>query len=636
MNMKKAMLLLPCMLLTFTPAESLSGNPDSDHSVYGQYKDTYFTRVCQDGNLDRNDPSAINRLPPGFHGNYPDEGIYEIGGHAGDRRENELPPLQVSEGDCLTMVSIMFEQSLLQFPLNQRMMRLGYEVEILKSGGEVFHHQYKERADRLSELFQRKENSDIWRTTGDDAGFEQGLNFAAYAPSHALYLSFWLRKGDKLRYLRFYYGDLPMKVVNASISYMTNPVSQGIESKYHGNDCTSGTFTKRVDSTLVYHMNVQIGKRLSKQFLLSKFLAKDVYDGDEKQIDAIEDPKGYFLHGELAKTGEVFPISLIVKDKQGNESRLRLKLHIVDTEGPSIEMIQTSSISASYQTDLASKEFVGRYFDVSDNSGDPLTYQVLQESGNEIPKLTIGSFPAKLIATDASSNCSELPFSLTLIDDVPPDIQSEAGEINLSPDKAVSSDYLLSLFKARDEIDGDVSLAIEKNTYSANAREIGSYQFAVRCQDHAGNEAHAEMTINVADTEGPVFYAKEKFMTVLEGKIPSLEEIVTSLVRQKVVPDRNYVSCKVIQGEEIGNQLSLGEHRFTLSLVADDESNEEVDLVLNVVKESEIKTFDSAIEEEATPTDPAKMSFWDKVVAWFKNIFRQIADFFRNLFTRKK
>ena len=54
------------------------------------------------------------------------------------------------------------------------------------------------------------------------------------------------------------------------------------------------------------------------------------------------------------------------------------------------------------------------------------------------------------------------------------------------------------------------------------------------------------------------------------------------------------------------------------------------------MKESEIKTFDSAIEEEATPTDPAKMSFWDKVVAWFKNIFRQIADFFRNLFTRKK
>lgn len=629
--MKKAFLFLSSLTLALIP--SLQSEP----KVVSKIKrpllagDTSYTQVCINGNLYKNNWNPVNVLPPGFHGNYPDEGSYEIGGHAGDSKDIEVPLLSTTSGEQYVMASISFETSLMQFDLNTRVKRLGYEIEIIKEDGSKVHHLYRDTADRINDLFYSV-NQVYGSANNDQEGEAKGYKFKAYYPSNALYLLFWLRKGERLHYVRFFYADLPMKVKNASLSYLTNPITDGIEGLYQGNDCSLSMYSRQVDTSLVYKMNVQVGKKLSKSYLCSKFLAKDIFDGTNQHIDTIEDIDGYFTTGEDAVLGAIYHVNLIAKDTTGNKTTLQLELHVVDTEGPLILAKESDVIKVSYETDFNSQDFVSQYFDVTDNAMGVLDYQIKLADNTDLPLNSIGDFKAKFIALDTSNNQSEYLFDLSLFDDVPPVIETQADEINLSPTKIVSSDYLKSLFKAYDAIDGEVDLQVTENTYSSNARKIGTYKYSVYCKDNSGNSTGKTLTINVADTEGPVFYAKENFMTVLEGEIPSLEEIVTSLVRRQVIEDKNYVSIKVEEGEEITNELTLGEHHFSLLLTADDQSEQRVDLTLNVVKKETIQTnTEEALQEEEIEVN-GKMTWWQRIVAWFKMIFAKIKAFFHKLF----
>ena len=70
---------------------------------------------------------------------------------------------------------------------------------------------------------------------------------------------------------------------------------------------------------------------------------------------------------------------------------------------------------------------------------------------------------------------------------------------------------------------------------------------------------------------------------------PLAQQSVQSLIRQEVIPNRNYVKWTILQGENIDENLSLGIHEFSLLLESDDNEAERVELTLNIVNESEMK-----------------------------------------------
>ena len=211
-------------------------------------------------------------------------------------------------------------------------------------------------------------------------------------------------------------------------------------------------------------------------------------------------------------------------------------------------------------------------------------------------------------------NITQENFSLTYIDDVPPVITSDADEVNLTPYNAMSKEEIKSLFHATDEIDGTLSLEVIEDTYTPNAEKIGEYSVTVKATDRSENTSTKKIVLRVQDSEGPVFYVKKSFIKATAGNIPTTEEIISSLIRQEVIPDKRYLRWDVIEGEKITNSLPVGIHEFTLLLEAEDESSETVHVTLEILpkESSETKT----------------LSFFDKILLFFKKLWEKIVSFF--------
>lgn len=239
------------------------------------------------------------------------------------------------------------------------------------------------------------------------------------------------------------------------------------------------------------------------------------------------------------------------------------------------------------------------------------------ENGDDIPENKTGVFSCVIEAMDSSGNITKDNFSLTLFDDVPPVISSTADEVNLTPFSNYNQEKISGMFSALDDIDGSTPLTVVEDTYSKSRDKVGDYVFTVSSVDRSGNKSTKSINIRVQDTEGPVFYAKKSFITASKENIPTMETIISSLIRQEVIPNRNYVKWTILQGENIDENLSVGIHEFSLLLESDDNEAERVELTLNIVNESEMKK--DVVQ---------KLSLWKRILLWFENLWKKIVSFF--------
>lgn len=586
-----------------------------------------YDQVCVKGDFSslKNDK---NLLPYGYHGNAKDEGIYEIGFEAGDPLGGKKPDISLASDAAFRVgTSICFEQDITKFPLNDRFTTLGYDIEIVKSDKTVTSFSYRGEAMRVADLFIF--SGDWGVSSGDDLGIREGYAFTYYKVTNSLNLLFNLRNGEKLRGVRFVYGDHPIRVTHASLYFPSNPFETNVQAVSMSSDCTAKSYTRRVDTSIAYRMDVEVGKRLSKEFLLNQFVARDEYDGSEFHIQDLEDPSGYFISGEQAPIGSVFTIALLAEDTAGNIARLHIELHVVDKEGPLIQIKESDLIECSYRELHNQDAFISNHFKITDNSKEEVMSRIIMKDGSILPVNTIGEMEVFVSAEDRYGNERKLPFKLKLIDDISPEIEKRADELTLSYKDVIASTDLLKFFTAKDEIDGDLPVSIVENTYSVNARKVGDYVFSVRAIDDSGNEEIASMTIHVTDSEGPVFYAKESIVTVLEGIIPTEEEIARCLIRQGVLPDDNYIVFNIIEGDPLDDSLPLGKHNYVMELKSDYGVSRKVSFVLEIVEKEKLPVTDG----EAILPEDHPLSFWEKIAKWFTDLFKKIGDFFRGLFS---
>ena len=125
------------------------------------------------------------------------------------------------------------------------------------------------------------------------------------------------------------------------------------------------------------------------------------------------------------------------------------------------------------------------------------------------------------------------------------------------------------------------------------------------------------MTIRVEDKEGPLFYVKETFLTVVEGEVPSLDDIVDALIRQQIIDNKVYVQKEVVEGEEINDRLKAGTYQVRLRLVDEEGEEESVLLTIEVVKKE-------AMEDVSSGT----MTFWQRFIQFWVDLWNKIVAFF--------
>ena len=576
-------------------------------------QDGNYTSVCVNGNLIYE--SQHNFLPRGFYGNYPDSGIVEIGGKAGDINGKPIPKLTWSKSGRF-MASIQFDKDPHQFITAEYIGKLGFEISVEIPGqGDLIVDNYV-NANSFDEIFLKDDDVYVFPANYPSSLISPFMTF--WTKSHAALFTFSMYEGYKLNYIRLTYGDCPERIVNASIfEEVLDPIPL-INEKYTKNDCSRRDYTANIGSHPVYNLISQYGTIYSKDFLLNSFAFRDEYDGELCHITEIEDPNNYFTYGAKADIGSKFTIYLIARDKANNISKITINFTVLDKRAPTVQAFDNKVKRVSYTSDLNSAEFINRFFIVKDNYDKQLTMSVKLQSGLDVPTDQIGSFPCRLIVSDSFNNISTLDFGLELYDDISPVIESEQDEMVLSPTKTVSETYIKSLFTAYDEIDGELEVEIVNNEYSGHENEIGSHIVEVEAIDSSGNVSTKKMIILVQDNEGPIFYAKESFLTVTQGDVPTLDEITESLIRQALIPNKNYVTKEIIEGENLTNNLSVGLYQMKLHLVADDESEELIMLTVKVIGKEDINVTDQSI------------SFWEAIVLFFINIWNKIVEFFTN------
>ncbi len=610
--MKKKRLWTIMMTLLLCSCSYSSGNRERKNAALTEAEN----KICTLGALGTKPEYKVNYLPTGFYGNMAERGEIEIGNKAGEEYGKTLPDMYFTSMEANSESSflfcICFKNDPIKFSENTDNLMLGLEMGIVDTDGTLLEKSTRKKARRLSDLFIDKETNAMGTISNDVFRTVETI----FHKSKSIIISFNLKKGQKIRYLRYLYGDMPEEITNVSLVLAQVNEDDLAVIPYKGNDCSIGDYTVNIGMNPVYNLNSQYGSVYSVDYLTRAFLAKDRYDGTEKHPDIIEDPDDYFIKGRTATLGTLFTVRFGSEDSQGNRSYITFNFTIVDGKGPTIAYLNKKEIVSSYKVDFNSSEFINKHFCISDNYDDEVDTHLYLENGEELPKDKIGFYSCIVKSKDSSDNQSELPFELTLIDDVPPTITSTVDEMNLTPFSNYSQEKILGMFTALDDIDGNTPLKVVEDTYTKNRDKVGDYLFTVSSTDRHGNESTKTINIRVQDSEGPVFYAKKSFITASKDNIPTMENIISSLIRQEVIADRNYIKWTILNGEKIDNTLELGTHEFSLLLEADDNECERVELTMNIVSETDIKSMEE------------KLSFFQKIAKWFSDLWKKIVAFF--------
>ena len=555
-------------------------------------------------------------LPNGYYGNYPDEGIAEIGGKAGDPNGITMPSFFIGT-QLSSMFYFTFSDDIRNFSSFSATTKIGFRISYDSDKGKDQVYELYNEAKKFKDAFDFR-NEDFalsnMRIYGDNS-----IVLSYSITTKSVVLTFNFQSDYKINSVKLFYGDKPEGLVRCGIVEGGSNFKENILLDYKGNDCSARKYTESIGKNPVYRMKSQIGTVYSKHYLLNSFIYEDDYDGEKLHPTVIQDPEDYFGTGAKAALGTEFTLKIQATDNSGNSSYLTLIITVVDTKGPKTVLRNNIPIEVPYNTDLLSKEFLEKHFLLSDNNGGEIITAIGLENGLEVPKNQIGDFSCLLTAKDTNDNQTTLPFKLNLYDNVLPAITAEQEELNLTPNNRMSKDTLLALFTVTDEVDGSLLPEIVENTYQGNEGKTGNYVFKVKGTDKSGNMAEKSIVIKVSDTEGPVWFAKESFLTVTEGDVPTLTEVTEALIRQKVIEDKKYTEAEIIEGEKLDNSLSLGLHQLKLRLTDEEDNSIFVNLTVKVIEKDKINS---------TAKDT---SFFASVSLFFTDMWTEVCKFFQDL-----
>ena len=386
----------------------------------------------------------------------------------------------------------------------------------------------------------------------------------------------------------------------------------GIE-PYCGPSCnieqaTEGSFTGPYINGSVFPLSIPYGSSFSLNDMYGSLIAYDTGDDCFVSVELEED--NYSSQKEVINT----PLDVVFSaiDSSNNKSTFTFRITLVDDVKPVISVIDTTK-EISYKTQLNDQVLLEN-FAISDNYSRGVKEVKIKNCDYSSLGTFIGTFESDVEATDYSNNVTTINSSVEIVDDVAPVITGP-DEVNLNANDPYSRERFLSLFTAVDEIDGEVEMYYVFDDYFENATKKGVYDVAIQAKDSHNNIVEFRIRVYVDDTDGPVFYVKESTITTTSNKPLSPMKILESLVRQNVLPNKNYINAEIVEGDYgYKSKVEFGTYEIKLLATAEDGSSELVNVTINVIEETQ------------------ELNFWQKVLVFFKGIFDKISSFFKGLF----
>ena len=412
------------------------------------------------------------------------------------------------------------------------------------------------------------------------------------------------------------------------------PAGQRIGVKYafvnHENTLTDGS-TK---SLYYYVPNVP-----TIADILGGISAKDLF-GADVAVDCSDVERGKYT----AKIG-LSTVKITATDQYGQTATATINIHIIDNGKPVIQLAAGKNLSFVADQGSLKVSELPSYFNITDvgtNYGGTLgtvtyTYDGAAFTDQTFTSANFGQHTVTVNVADSSGNSATQSFALTVTDGTAPVItrrdssqMSSVIKIGVSRTFALTKAEFLQIFKATDNVDGDLSasLGIDGNFIG---NKVGSYSVKIKVADKSGNTGSATASVQVIADLPPVFILSDTLvLATTEQSLTTAD--MTSIVTNGILSNQTVSACSVNLGTYVGNENVPGDYTITYqATVAGTKAKRNENSSNDVVGSFTLRVSDTAVKD-----DSEKTGWWDNFCKGWNEFWQKLGNWFRGVFTKFK
>lgn len=358
-----------------------------------------------------------------------------------------------------------------------------------------------------------------------------------------------------------------------------------------------------------------IDNPISYVTLQSEVSAKDLFGANvtiDWPDDSVYDPN----------TLGTYNIPISATDSYGQTATATVIVVVEDITAPTIALASGASLSYNTSTN-ATLDFdtLANKFTISDNASDnggSIGTPTFKLDGTSLTAdktfgaSDVGSHTLTVSVADSSGNSTSQDFTLAVADTIAPVIAFKDGSaldtkitagVSNTFDSNFASSAIVSLLKATDDVDGDVSTSLSVS-FPDGFNNVGDHIITVSAKDSAGNLATQTFTLEVSQDVPPVFIFDESLILTTADSPLSASDL-TATIAQSYKSTYSTINSIVLDDEDVANYTEnankVGDYpiAFTINALNANGSVEEVNRQMTV-------------RVLATTTT----SWWDKVVSF--------------------
>lgn len=346
---------------------------------------------------------------------------------------------------------------------------------------------------------------------------------------------------------------------------------------------------------------VNIDDKLTQYQIIEQVKAQDVLG---KELKIIVESSTY----QNNKVGN-YSIILKATDSYGLESKIELKVHVIDITAPKI--VQNKDVRIPYGQKITEQELLA-YFTITDNVG-VISNKFILPTGFEFDKaLSYGKYNLTLESKDSSSNTKRFSFVVDVYDGTAPVFSRKNGQISdpITVGYSESLNYdinnIINLFEAVDAIDGNCDIYLKSGRLKMI---IGSHVLVLGAKDKVNNESTLSIVVTVVNDIPPIFILSDKIIQTSPARPLTVEQI--KQVLENHILKNNFVKNIEFDASEYLNNTDVeGEYIVSYSYL--NQNNEKVE-----------DTFEIIVKGDSQAKN-TRVSIWTKIRIFFEKLWNWI------------
>ena len=346
---------------------------------------------------------------------------------------------------------------------------------------------------------------------------------------------------------------------------------------------------------------VNIDDKLTQDQIIEQVKAQDVLG---KELKIIVESSTY----QNNKVGN-YSIILKATDSYGLESKIELKVHVIDITAPKI--VQNKDVRIPYGQKITEQELLA-YFTITDNVG-VISNKFILPTGFEFDKaLSYGKYNLTLESKDSSSNTKRFSFVVDVYDGTAPVFSRRNGQISdsITVGYSESLNYdinnIINLFEAVDAIDGNCDIYLKSGRLKMI---IGSHVLVLGAKDKVNNESTLSIVVTVVNDIPPIFILSDKIIQTSPARPLTVEQI--KQVLENHILKNNFVKNIEFDASEYLNKTDVeGEYIVSYSYL--NQNNEKVE-----------DTFEIIVKGDSQAKN-TRVSIWTKIRIFFEKLWNWI------------